>query len=246
MISPMNKLLILAAALLLQPWVAQATPRINIGALNDFLDASTTTQVKRIYNSGTSTAFVKVSVWELVRAADGSYREVPMDNQSVAQRGLIVSPARLIVPAGGMQAVRLLYRGEREQERYYRLRFNPVMPQSGDGFAVSERGAEDYKASMSTGVQVMAGYGSLLYVRPQQPRFEVDVQEQAGQLVVRNTGNSTVQLDRFRVCEGKGVDCKAPVVHVMLPGAVRSFEKTAQRQYSFDVISGSDSKHYAF
>lgn len=242
----MKNFLILAAALLLQPWVAHAAPRINIGAFSDFLDASSATQVKRIYNSGTSTAFVKVSVWELVRAADGSYQEVPMDNQAVAQRGLIVSPARLIVPAGGMQAVRLLYRGEREQERYYRLRFNPVMPQSGDGFAVSERDGEDYKASLSAGVQVMAGYGSLLYVRPQQPRFEVDVQEKAGQIVVRNTGNSTVQLDRFRVCEGKGTDCKAPVVHTMLPGAVRSFEKTAQRHYSFDVVGGSHSKRYEF
>lgn len=86
----MKKLLIIAAALLLQPWAAQAMPRLNIGALNDYLDASKTTQVKRIYNGGTSTAFVKVSVWELVRGPDGKFREVSLDGQDSASRSLVV------------------------------------------------------------------------------------------------------------------------------------------------------------
>ncbi|WP_028944746.1 pilus assembly protein [Pseudomonas vranovensis] len=242
----MNKLLLVAAALLMQPWIAQATPHINIGGLNDFLEASQATQVKRIYNSGTSTAFVKVSVWELVRGADGKYHEVAMDGQDSAQRSLVVSPARLIIPAGGVQSVRLLFRGDRNHERYYRLRFNPVMPETGDDFAVSDSGVKDYKESLSVGVHVLAGYGSLLYVRPKDPRFEVNVQERQGRIEVRNTGGSTVKLDRFKVCEGKGVGCKTPVVHYLLPGAVQLFEKPPQRSYSFDLVAGAESKSYAF
>ncbi|MCE6985145.1 molecular chaperone, partial [Pseudomonas frederiksbergensis] len=75
------------------------------------------------------TAFVKVSVVELVYDNQGQAREVEMDGREALQRGLVVSPARLIIPANGMQAVRLLYRVERDQERYFRLRFIPVLPE---------------------------------------------------------------------------------------------------------------------
>ncbi|ATR82491.1 MULTISPECIES: pilus assembly protein [Pseudomonas] len=234
----MKKLLIIAAALLLQPWAAQAMPRLNIGALNDYLDASKTTQVKRIYNGGTSTAFVKVSVWELVRGPDGKFREVSLDGQDSASRSLVVSPARLIIPASGMQSVRLLYRGERDRERYYRLRFNPVVPEVGDGFEVNADGAKDYKDSLEAGVQVMAGFGSLFYVRPTNTQFKVDIDERQGKLVVRNNGNATVELDRFRACESKGKNCASAVVHRLLPGAVLEFDKTGGRSYAFDLIEG--------
>ena len=53
----------------------------------------------------------------------------------------MASPARLIVPANGMQGTRLLYMGERDRERYFRVRFVPVVPEKEDEFAVSSRRA---------------------------------------------------------------------------------------------------------
>ena len=53
----------------------------------------------------------------------------------------MASPARLIVPAKGMQGTRLLHMGERDTERYFRVRFVPVVPEKEDEFAVSQRGA---------------------------------------------------------------------------------------------------------
>ena len=242
----MKKTLLIASVLLLQSWTVQATPRINIGGLNDYLEASKTTQVKRIYNSGTSTAFVKVSVWELVLDADGKYQEVSLDGQSSAERALVVSPARLIIPASGMQSVRLLHRGSRDHERYFRLRFNPVMPEAGDDFEVSAESAKDYQQSLSVGVQVMAGYGSILYVHPEQPKFDFQIDDSKNQLLVRNNGNTTVMLDRFRGCEQRGVNCESPVIHHLLPGAVRRFDKALKSNYSFDLIEGVESKSFEF
>ncbi|MDN7225643.1 hypothetical protein QZL56_21120, partial [Providencia stuartii] len=42
---------------------------------------------------------------------------------------LIVSPLRLIIPPSGFQSVRMIWPGEREKERYFRVRFTPVLPQ---------------------------------------------------------------------------------------------------------------------
>jgi hypothetical protein len=49
----------------------------------------------------------------------------------------MASPARLIVPAKGMQGTRLLHMGARDTERYFRVRFVPVVPEKEDEFAVS-------------------------------------------------------------------------------------------------------------
>lgn len=117
-------------------------------------------------------------------------------------------------------------------------RFNPVLPEAGDGFEVNDSGAKDYKDSLAAGVQVMAGFGSLFYVRPANTQFKVEVDERQGKLVVRNAGNATVMLDRFRVCESKGKNCASPVVHYLLPGAVREFDKAGSRSYAFDLIEG--------
>ncbi|MGY1893792.1 molecular chaperone, partial [Pseudomonas sp. SDT291_1_S447] len=66
------------------------------------------TYMKRVFNGGTSTAFVKVNILEMIYDDDGSYREVPLQNQvgAAARDGLMASPARLIVPANGTQGTR--------------------------------------------------------------------------------------------------------------------------------------------
>lgn len=61
----------LCLALLLVPLVAKAGPELNVGGLYDYLDDGKSTLLKRIYNGGDATAFVKVSVAELVYGADG-------------------------------------------------------------------------------------------------------------------------------------------------------------------------------
>lgn len=119
-------------AVLLLPGFAKAGPQLDVGALYDYLEPGKGTYAKRIYNRGDSTAFVKVSVLELVYDGEGEPREVDVDELPFDQRSVVASPARMIIPARGMQAVRLLYRGERAQERYYRLRFVPVLPEQDD------------------------------------------------------------------------------------------------------------------
>ncbi|MFP5428045.1 MAG: molecular chaperone [Gammaproteobacteria bacterium] len=228
--------------LLLTPMASRAAPELNVGALYDYLDSGKSTLLKRVRNSGDTTAFVKISVAELVYDANGESHEIDTDGLPLEQRGLVASPARLIVPAQGMQAVRLLYRGSRDKERYFRLRFVPVLPESGDGFAVNEQEAQQYRDSLKVGVNLLAGYGSILFVRPAETRFQTPVKRQGGQLQVANEGNTTVVLDHFRQCQAAEQGCEPATKHHLLPGRSRQFDGQVGKVHQFELHEGGERK----
>ena len=234
----MNMPSLLAFALLYLPLAAVAAPELNVGGLYDYLDGDKSTLLKRVRNSGDSTAFVKVSVAELVYDEAGVAHEIDTDGLALEQRGLVASPARLIVPAQGMQAVRLLYRGARDKERYFRLRFMPVLPELGDGFAVDEQEAAQYRDSLTAGVNLLAGYGTLLFVRPAQAQYQTPMQREGGHLTVANEGNTTVVLDHFRQCRAPGEGCEPATKHHLLPGRSRQFAGDASGVHQFELHEG--------
>ncbi|MDT9091332.1 hypothetical protein RSW97_25460, partial [Escherichia coli] len=75
---------------------------------------------------------MKVAIHEITYDSTGQPRESP--ELSEGSRALVASPSRLIIPANGVQATRLLFMGERDRERYFRIRFIPVLPKAEDGF----------------------------------------------------------------------------------------------------------------
>jgi hypothetical protein len=227
------------------PLMANAGPQINVGVVYDYLDADKSTYLKRVFNGGDATAFVKVNILEIVYDADGTSREIPLTTQaeSAARDGLMASPARLIVPANGMQGSRLVFMGEREKERYFRVRFVPVVPEKEDEFAVSPEEREEYKKGLSAGVNVLAGYGTVFFVRPAQTRFDSAIDDGPGQYRIRNQGNSVVVIDEFRDCSVKSEnDCQPTTKHHILPGRTFEFDKQSGREYRFTMIEGKATK----
>jgi hypothetical protein len=53
------KRLLWLCVLYVYPLAAYAGPQINVGTVYDYLDADKSTYLKRVFNSGDSTAFVK-------------------------------------------------------------------------------------------------------------------------------------------------------------------------------------------
>lgn len=235
-------------ALLLAGWLplmATAGPQINVGVVYDYLDGDKSTYLKRVFNGGDATAFVKVNILEIIYDADGTTREVPLTNQADmnARDGLMASPARLIVPASGMQGTRLVFMGEREKERYFRVRFVPVVPEQEDEFAVSAEERDEYKKGLSAGVNVLAGYGTVFFVRPNETRFDSAVNDGPGQYRIRNQGNSVVVIDEFRDCSVKDEnECQPTTKHHILPGRTFEFDKQSGREYRFTMIEGKATK----
>lgn len=224
---------------------AQAGPQINVGAVYDYLDADKSTYLKRVFNSGDSTAFVKINVLEIVYDADGTPREIPVEaaNDGASRNGVMASPARLIVPAKGMQGTRLLYMGERETERYFRVRFLPVVPEKEDDFVVSSEEREEYKQTLSAGVNVMTGFGTIFFVRPKDARFETVINETASRYELRNNGNTVLVVDEFKNCSlTDETDCGPTTKHHVMAGKTFGFDKEKGREYRFKLIEGERKK----
>ncbi|WP_414866673.1 molecular chaperone [Pseudomonas sp. IT-P12] len=229
----------------LLPQIVLAGPQINVGVVFDYLDGDKTTFLKRVFNGGDSTAFVKIDILEILYNADGTSQEVPLANQAdaSARNGLMASPARLIVPANGMQGTRLLYVGERDKERYFRVRFVPVVPEKEDEFAVSAEEREDYKKGLSAGVNILAGYGTIFFVRPSQTRYDSEIKDGPQTYEIRNNGNSVVVIDEFKDCSVNSEnDCQPTTKHHVLAGRTFQFDKQAGREYRFTLIEGSATK----
>lgn len=236
----MNRFQPLLLLLTLLAGSAQAAVQLNIGGLYDYLPDQRSSLLKRVRNGGDTTAFVRVSVAEVVYDAQGKAHEVSLEGIPAAERPLVASPARLIVPANGMQAVRLLFRGERAKERYFRLRFIPVLPEANEGFDIGAEEAKAYEDKIKAGVSILAGYGSLLFVRPDATRFLTQVDDQPGHFGVHNTGTSTVVLDHFINCSRDGNECEVATKHHLLPGSQRRFDKAPERVYRFELIEGEE------
>ena len=240
---------VLCGALLLGSLAAHAGPAINVGVVYDYLEGDRSSYLKRVFNGGTSTAFIKVNVLEILYNADGTSKEVPVASltdekgATTSRDGLMASPARMIVPANGRQGTRLLYMGQRDKERYFRVRFIPVVPEKSDDFAVTDEERADYKESLAAGVNIMAGYGTVFFVRPKDTRFDTQIDENASHYTLRNAGNSVVVLDEFRDCaKAQKSDCVPTTKHHILPGRQLVFEKKPDRQYSFQMVEGRDKK----
>lgn len=228
---------------------ALATPSINIGGMHEFMGGDTSTFVKRVYNNGDSTAFVRVSVSEIVIDAQGNATEKPIDATGVMNKqaqGVVASPARLIVPAGGMQAGRLLYMGPRDKERIYRVRYIPVVPTDKSEFGQSDAEFNDYKNKTNAQVTMLTGYGALLAVRPESERYDTLIRDVGDKHTVRNNGNTTIILERFRECQPGLKKCSPSAVRYIAPGKESIFTAKAGHSYRYELIEGKQTKTMSF
>lgn len=220
---------------------AHATPDIYVGTVFDYLDAAQGSYRKGVANNGDSTAFVRVNLAEIVYG-DGEPQEIPVHGKAPAADTpeLIATPSRLIIPSKGTQTTRLLFMGKREHERYFRLRFVPVVPEKGDLFALPDAEREAYKASFKAGVNVLTGYGAVLIVRPAHTRFDSRIEDTASHYQLTNAGNSTVVLDAVQSCPvGESPECEpSRVVHVM-PGKTWRLDKVPGRVVRFKRVEGA-------
>lgn len=232
--------LILAASFAALSLTANAAPNLYIATVYDYLDGARSSYRKRVTNTGDSTAFVRVSLYEIIYG-EGEPQEIPLHDASPDNHNdrLIATPSRLIIPANGMQATRLLLVGERDRERYYRVRFVPVIPEKDDQFALPDDQREAYQASLQAGVSVLTGYGAILIVRPTRTHFDTRIEQTAAHYRLTNAGNSTVVLDELKECSAADQSvCEPSRVHHVMPGKTYRFDKKPGRTLHFNRIEG--------
>ncbi|WP_447840921.1 hypothetical protein [Enterobacter bugandensis] len=197
-------------------------PEINIGTMFDYLKSGQSTLLKKVRNSGGGTAYVEVSISEIIYDSNGNAKEEPVkgvaSEQDVRANTLVVSPTRLIISPNGVHNVRLLYMGSRDKERYFRVRFIPVLPNV-DDFKVSENEISNYKKKLTAGVSVVSAYGSIVIVNPANVKFKTEIKKQEGHVSVKNTGTGTVILDAIQICSKTTRKCEPMRREHVLPSS---------------------------
>ncbi|MBJ7262658.1 MAG: hypothetical protein JHC61_02460 [Burkholderiaceae bacterium] len=229
--------------------VVHSAPSISIGKTYEFIEANARTLTKGVKNSGTSTAFVRVELVEITYdGAQAAERPVLIvaPHGSSPQATLIASPARMIIPAGSTQHTRLLAMGPRDAERYYRVRFIPVIPQQSDAFALTNEEREQYADEMSASLTFMAAFGAILVVRPATPVYDTRLDDSRETYRVRNAGNTMVMLDDLMDCDMAGRACSSGSLRRVVPGGQITIQKRAGRSYRSTLIEGERHRPLAF
>ncbi len=226
---------------------ASSAPLIGISSMYDMILPGSQTITKRIHNTGDATAFVRVDILEINLTKNKDQEEVPQKElvgNKLERNRLLVTPQRLIIAPDGFSVVRAFWPGERDQERYFRVRFAPVLPEAGDGFGLDKEEISEYrKNTLHAGLNVLTGYGTIIIVQPDKPTFKTVIDEKAiGAVNVRNDGNATIALDNLRQCKAVRIDCSVATREIILPGRTHAIKRSAGHKISFTLIEGNDKR----
>ncbi|MDV0366842.1 hypothetical protein RVO90_12855 [Enterobacter chengduensis] len=239
-----KKLIIAVAMVYAMP--AVSGPVINVGSLNEYMQSGKNTLAKRIHNTGDATAYVRINIHEMVFDAQGQAVEKNLDATALVNgqgTGLISTPPRLIIPAGVMQTNRLVFTGSREKEKYYRVRYIPVVPESTKEFGISGADAKKYQDQINAGVTVMSGYGTIVTVQPDNVRFDTRISGSGNQLSVTNHGNASVVIDGLKSCDRSLTHCDNAVIVQLRPGKTLQRTATPDRVWQYTLIEGDRKKN---
>lgn len=231
---------ILALALAGTSLYAVAIPKITVGSMYDFIESDKSTLLKRIRNSGDDTGYVRVDVSEILYLPNGEKSEKKIDAATVASGkvdGLIFTPSRMIIPANGMQTGRLVVVGSRDKERYYRVRYIPVMPKDQYDFGQSKKEYDEYSKKLNAGVSILTGYGAMVIVRPENVRFNTEIVQRDNRIVITNKGNSSIRIEDIKLCQG--VKCNDASSVIIMPGKQHSLQKEIKKNWQFNLLEGS-------
>lgn len=246
----LSALTVIALASFTSPPVI-ATPIIGIGSMYDVLAPGSQSITKRIYNTGTSTAFVRVDIIDAFPGKESGGKELQQkqfNGNALEKDRLVVTPQRLIIPPAGFQTVRILWPSDRNEEQYFRVRFTPVLPDSGDGFGIDSNAAEKYRnEALKVGVNVLTGYGTIVIVQPNKPHFNSVVNTNSlGVITVKNNGDTTISLDSIRHCKSVNTDCGETRRQFLLPGRKSEISPKTGFKTNFNLIEGLNSKAMSY
>ncbi|UVC32092.1 molecular chaperone [Pantoea sp. SOD02] len=225
---------IIMALCLLTPISSSVAALISIGDMYDFMPSDKNTFEKSVNNNGDNTAFVRVNVVEMIYDANGKSHEQALDSDN-QENELVVSPNRMVIAAGEQQISRIVYSGNRDRERYYRLRYMPTERNDSDH-------GQPAAIQISTSIKVLAGLGSIIIVRPGQEHYSTYVTKNGYQYEVRNDGNSTVVIENMQSCDAAYRECAEPETTYVRPGSSKTLPLTIGNHYRYTLVEGTTKK----
>lgn len=149
-----------------------------------------------------------------------------------AVTGLLVSPQKLVLEPGEHKLVRIAAVAARpERDRIYRVTIKPVA-----GPVTAEQ----------TALKVYVGYDALVIYRPDKLEPAVDGRRQGNRLVIRNTGNTNVELAQGKQCDEQGARCQELPANRLYPGAEWTVDLPLRTPVTYQLHSAGKQRDITF
>ena len=157
-----------------------------------------------VWNNSDERSYVVAEPSEIVDAGtSGEQRRTERDPE---QRGLLVSPARMILEPGQRKLIRLAAIGPRApSERVYRVTVKPVAGEL---------------SSSETGLKLLIGYDVLVLLRPPEIRTSLSAVRSGSEITFRNNGNASIELIDGKQCTAGKTDLRCVTRQTPLRGGV--------------------------
>ncbi|TQO88855.1 hypothetical protein [Vibrio cholerae] len=182
---------------------SEASNTIRLDSLYQRLDNQQNYKDVRVYNDSKNLAFVSVSVVEVMNpgAQEEQVKEPDFGN------GPLISTKALMIPAESSRSVRVYYPEtiSRDADRFFRIRFTPVMPTKEHGFTDSQLKSAK---TVESNFKLSFAWGVLLSVVKKSPNLDYKVYlDSSKNLVFENTGDSLVTIKSVLLCSESN-ECK--------------------------------------
>lgn len=146
-----------------------------------------------LWNNSDERSYVEITPAEIINAGQSS--EMRRELVDPEKLGLLVSPNRMVLEPGQHKAIRIAaIAPPADWERVYRVTVKPVVGDISDG---------------QSGLKILVGYDVLTMVRPANPVPKIVGNREGRTLVVRNEGNSSIELLNGKQCVTADKDCSA-------------------------------------
>lgn len=140
----------------------------------------------RVSNIGSGNLYLQTEVYKVLNPGSDNEERVRLTDPD--EMKLLTTPQKSIVKPRGQRTVRVVsLETPKDQEAVYRITFRPV--------------TADAEAS-GNGIQLLVAYQTLIFVRPENPVYQVIAKREKDKVIFTNTGNSNVIMRNGEQCEG--------------------------------------------
>ncbi|WP_019613868.1 hypothetical protein [Psychromonas ossibalaenae] len=191
-----NKILPFTLALFFTAGAAASVKTVTVPQEMTVLTSDNSSSVLKIRSADkTEPTYIKASVFEVDESSIGTGKEIltPVEGE-LKKNGLVVQPEKFAMAPGGSSTVRLIYTGkEARQDRYFKIRFQPVLKYDLIGEAEKDEAldANLFFSITSTGFAV---------VPKKQPEYAHTVSSADFTTDITNVGDSLMLLQDCTVC----------------------------------------------
>lgn len=175
-----------------------------------------------LWNNSDERSYVEITPAEIINP--GLSSEVRQEFADPQRLGLLVSPNRMVLEPGQHKAIRIAaIAPPADRERVYRVTIKPVVGDISEG---------------QSGLKILVGYDVLAMVRPAILVPKIVGSREGLTLVVRNEGNSSVELLNGKQCVTAGKGCSALAGKRLYSGAEWRLQLTEEGPIEFSVKLG--------